>query len=126
MRRRSDAQLERTFGTDRGMRLIFKGAERAFVPEKAGKFSGDVQYELTGPNGGRDWVVRIADGRAVASPGRSEHPAVTFKMSVPLLIRIAAQEVHPAKAMMEGDLELKGDFELAARLGEMFGQDALI
>ena len=51
---------------------------------------------------------------------------MTFKMSVPLLIRIAAQEAHPAKAMMEGDLELKGDFELAARLGEMFGQDALI
>ena len=70
--------------------------------------------------------MRIADGRAVASPGRSEQPAVTFRMSVPLLIRIAAQEVHPAKAMMEGDLELKGDFELAARLGEMFGQDALI
>ena len=52
VRRRSDAQLERTFGTDRGMRLIFKGMERAFVPEKAGKFSGDVQYELTGPQRG--------------------------------------------------------------------------
>ena len=51
---------------------------------------------------------------------------MTFRMSVPLLTRIAAQEVHPAKAMMEGDLEVEGDFELAARLGEMFGQDALI
>jgi hypothetical protein len=28
--------------------------------------------------------------------------------------------------MLEGELEIHGDFELAARLGEMFGQDSLV
>jgi hypothetical protein len=28
--------------------------------------------------------------------------------------------------MLEGDLEIHGNFELAARLGEMFGQDSLL
>jgi alkanesulfonate monooxygenase SsuD/methylene tetrahydromethanopterin reductase-like flavin-dependent oxidoreductase (luciferase family)/putative sterol carrier protein len=124
--RRTDDQLERIFGSGPGMRLIFKGMERAFVPEKANNFSGEVQYELTGRNGGRSWVVRIADGQVVAEPGRAEKPVVTFKTSVPLFARLAAQEIHPAKAMMEGQLEVEGDFEVAGRLGEMFGQDSLV
>jgi putative sterol carrier protein len=71
--------------------------------------------------------VRIEDGnRAVAVPGRAAAPGVTFRTSVPTFARIASGEVHPAKAMLEGDLEVRGDFELAARLGEMFGQDSLL
>jgi hypothetical protein len=41
-------------------------------------------------------------------------------------VRIAAGEVHPAKAMFEGQLDVEGDFELAARLPDMFGQQSLI
>jgi alkanesulfonate monooxygenase SsuD/methylene tetrahydromethanopterin reductase-like flavin-dependent oxidoreductase (luciferase family) len=127
VRGRTDAQLERTIGSSAGLRVIFKGIERAFVPEKANGFSGEVQYELTGRNGPKRWIVRIEDGRrAVTEPGTARDPVVTFKTSVPTFARIASQEVHPAKAMIEGDLEVQGDFEMAARLGEMFGQDSLV
>jgi alkanesulfonate monooxygenase SsuD/methylene tetrahydromethanopterin reductase-like flavin-dependent oxidoreductase (luciferase family)/putative sterol carrier protein len=127
VRGRSDAQLERTVGSSAGLRVIFKGMERSFVPEKANGFSGEVQYELTSSNGPKRWVLRIEDGqRAVTEPGIAQNPVVTFRMSVPMFARIASQEVHPAKAMMEGDLEVQGDFETAARLGEMFGQDSLV
>jgi alkanesulfonate monooxygenase SsuD/methylene tetrahydromethanopterin reductase-like flavin-dependent oxidoreductase (luciferase family) len=127
VRSRTDEQLERTVGSDRGLRLVFKGMERAFVPEKASGFSGEVQYELTGSNGPKHWVVRIEDGqRVVTEPGIAQNPVVTFRTSIPMFARIASQEVHPAKAMMEGDLEVQGDFEAAARLGEMFGQESLV
>jgi alkanesulfonate monooxygenase SsuD/methylene tetrahydromethanopterin reductase-like flavin-dependent oxidoreductase (luciferase family)/putative sterol carrier protein len=127
VRGRSDAQLERTVGSNAGLRLIFKGMERAFVPAKANGFSGEFQYELTGRNGDRDWVVRIEDGeRVTAEPGRAQKPGVTFRTSVPTFARIASGEIHPSKAMLEGELEIHGDFELAARLGEMFGQDSLV
>jgi alkanesulfonate monooxygenase SsuD/methylene tetrahydromethanopterin reductase-like flavin-dependent oxidoreductase (luciferase family) len=126
VRRRSDRQLERLLGSAPAMKLVFKGMERAFVPQKAGDFAGEVQYEFSGPNGGRNWIVRIADGRVTTGPGKSSQPVVTFRTSIPIFARIASQEVHPAKAMIEGDLEVQGDFELAARLGEMFGQDSLI
>ena len=127
VRGRTDDQLERTIGSDRGLRLVFKGMEHAFVPEKANGFSGEVQYELTGANGDKDWIVRIEDGqRAVTTPGRATNPAVTFRMSIPMFARMASQEIHPAKAMMEGGLEVHGDFEVAQRLGEMFGQDSLV
>ena len=127
VRGRSDAQLERTVGSNAGLRVIFKGMERSFVPEKANGFSGEFQYELTGRNGDREWVVRIEDGRrATAGPGRATDPTVTFRTSVPMFARMASGEVHPAKAMLEGDLEVRGDFEAAARLAEMFGQDSLV
>jgi putative sterol carrier protein len=127
VRNRSDVQLERVLGNGPGMRIIFKGMERAFVPEKANGFQGEVQYELSSSrNGNLEWIVRIDGDRASAVPGRSPDPAVTFRMSVPVFARIAAQEMHPAKAMMEGQLQLEGNFEVAARLGEMFGAQALV
>ena len=127
VRGRSDAQLERTVGSDRGLWLIFKGMERAFVPEKANGFSGEVQYELTTSNGPKNWILRIEDGeRAVTEPGTAQQPVMTFRTSVPTFARIASQEVHPAKAMMEGQMHVQGDFEAAQRLGEMFGQDSLV
>ena len=127
VRSRSDEQLERVLGSQTGLRVMFKGMERAFVPEKASGFSGEVQYQLTGRDGLREWILRIERGeRAVTQPGRARDPVVTFKMSVPTFARIASSEMHPAKAMLEGDLEVSGDFEAAARLGEMLGADSLV
>jgi hypothetical protein len=33
-----------------------------------------------------------------------------------------ARDLPPAKAWMEGRIRIEGSFEVAARLGEMFGQ----
>ena len=52
--------------------------------------------------------------------------AVTFRLSVPTFARIAAGELHPAKAMFNGDMEIDGDFEVASRMPDMFGQESLI
>jgi hypothetical protein len=38
--------------------------------------------------------------------------------------RFAAGELDPGRALLEGRLDLKGDFALATRLGEMFGRRA--
>ena len=69
--------------------------------------------------------MKIGDGRATAYQGVATDPTVTFRMSVPTFARIAAGEVHPAKAMFQGQLDVKGNFEVAARLAEMFGQQSL-
>ena len=117
VRGRSDAQLERTFGSGPGMRIIFKGMERAFVPEKAERFSGEIQYELTAAaTAAASGSCGSTAARPRSRPAGRREPAVTFRMSVPVFARIAAQEIHPAKAMMEGEMEVEGDFEVAARL----------
>ncbi|HEX8076124.1 MAG TPA: LLM class flavin-dependent oxidoreductase [Thermoleophilaceae bacterium] len=122
IRGRSDDQLDKLMGSNPGLRIAFGGMERAFVPDKAGGFEGAVQYELQGERGLRTWHVRIEDGRAAARPGTVDDPAVTMRMSVPLFARVLAREVDPAKAMLEGKLAIEGDFNVAARLGEMFGE----
>jgi alkanesulfonate monooxygenase SsuD/methylene tetrahydromethanopterin reductase-like flavin-dependent oxidoreductase (luciferase family)/putative sterol carrier protein len=122
VRGRSDEQLDRLVGSDAGLRVIFKGMEQAFVPDRAHGFSGAIQYELASSRGTRRWAVQIDDGRAVAEPRTAGDPAVTIRTSVPVFARIAAREIHPAKAMLDGDFEVEGDFQVAQRLGEMFGE----
>src|SRR4051794_545741 len=49
----SDEQIDRLMGAGPGLKMIFKGMENAFVPEKARGFSGEVLYELRGSRGTR-------------------------------------------------------------------------
>jgi hypothetical protein len=121
VRRRSDRQLERLLGSGPGLRAIFKSMEHVFEPTKAGGFEGELQWELVGRHGVKKWVVRIADGAATSRQGEARAPAVTLRVGLPLFIRIAAGEVHPAKAFRLGLLQVKGDFGVAARIGVMFG-----
>jgi putative sterol carrier protein len=48
---------------------------------------------------------------------------VTLRAHVPVFVRIAAGELDPARAMLDGKLVIEGDFAVAGRLGEMFGAD---
>jgi hypothetical protein len=102
--------------------VIFKGMERAFVPECARGFQGEIEYELLGRDGNRSWTLRIGDGRAVAHPGGATEPALTLRASVPDFVRLAAREAYAPKLLLEGGLEIEGDFALAGRLPEMFGE----
>jgi predicted lipid carrier protein YhbT len=104
--------------------VIFKGMERAFLPEKARGFEGEVEYELRSRNGPRSWTVQIRDGRATVRRGSTASPAVTIRTSVPDFVRMAARDAFPPKLLLEGALVIEGDFALAGRLGEMFGADA--
>jgi alkanesulfonate monooxygenase SsuD/methylene tetrahydromethanopterin reductase-like flavin-dependent oxidoreductase (luciferase family)/putative sterol carrier protein len=123
VRGRSDEQLDRLIGTNTGLRVLFKGMENAYVPAKAAGFTGEILYDLTGSRGPRPWTVSIDERRAVAEPRAAAAPAVTLRARVPVFVRIAAGELDPARAMLDGRLELEGDFAVASRLGEMFGED---
>jgi putative sterol carrier protein len=121
VRGRSDEQLDTLMGSGPGLRLIFKGMESSFVPSAARGFTGDILYSLRSARGARPWTVSVDGERATASPRVVESPAVTLRADVPVFVRVAAGELDPVKAMMEGRLEIEGDFTVAARLGEMFG-----
>src|SRR3954454_5242401 len=120
---RSDAQLDRTIGSNIGLRAVFKAMERMYEPGRSGGFEGDVLYELTTSNGTKRWTVHIDSARAKAEPRTSSDPAVTMKMPLPVFIRIGAGAMNPARAMLDGDLRIEGDFTVAGRLAEMFGGD---
>jgi putative sterol carrier protein len=126
VRGRSDRQIDRIMGSEAALRILFGGMERSFVPEAAGGFDGAIQYVLESPLRGstRGWALVIHGDHAHAAPGRADAPAVTLRTTVPLFMRIAAGELNPAKAIIEGDLLIEGDFQVAAKLGEMFGAES--
>jgi ketosteroid isomerase-like protein len=121
VRRRTDRQLERLFDSGPALRTIFKRMEQVFEPAKAGDFSGEIQYELLGRAEVKKWVVRVDSDRVTVRAGEAAAPNVRVSMGLALFIRIAARQVHPAKAFREGGLEIGGNFEAAARIGAMFG-----
>jgi alkanesulfonate monooxygenase SsuD/methylene tetrahydromethanopterin reductase-like flavin-dependent oxidoreductase (luciferase family) len=121
VRGRSDATVGRTVGSPAGLWLLFNGMARNFRPEHSSGFRGDIQYVLEDGNGTRPWFVRVEDGAARAHRGLASSPALTFRMPVAVFARIAAGEVSSNRALIEGQLGVEGDFALAQRLPEMFG-----
>jgi len=119
VRGRSDSQLELIMPAL--ARVIFKGMERAFRADRAYGFAGEIQYDLQGRDGLRNWTIGIADGKARARPGPSEHARATLRMSGPTFVRISAGVLDPMTAVLERRLEVEGDVDVVSRLGEMFG-----
>jgi alkanesulfonate monooxygenase SsuD/methylene tetrahydromethanopterin reductase-like flavin-dependent oxidoreductase (luciferase family)/putative sterol carrier protein len=127
VRRSDDRRLERTAGSDRGLRVIFAAMAQAYVPESAGGFSGELQYRLTRSDGTVvDWTVAIDGEHASVRPGPARAPALKLHAGVADFIRIAGRDLDPGKALLTGRLDLEGDLAIAARLGEMFGQPSAI
>jgi alkanesulfonate monooxygenase SsuD/methylene tetrahydromethanopterin reductase-like flavin-dependent oxidoreductase (luciferase family)/putative sterol carrier protein len=123
VRRSGDGRLARTVGSAAGLKVIFAGMERQFVAERAAGFTGDIQYNLRAADGTlRSWTVTVDGERASARPGASDAAKLTLTLSVADFVRIAGRDLDPIKAVLTGRLELAGDFSVAMRLGEMFGQ----
>jgi alkanesulfonate monooxygenase SsuD/methylene tetrahydromethanopterin reductase-like flavin-dependent oxidoreductase (luciferase family) len=127
VRRSDDRRLERTVGSDRGLKVLFGAMAQAFQPEKAAGFTGELQYELRRADGRVvPWTVAIAPDRAQAHQGAASAPALTLKLGVADFVRMAGRDLDPGKALLTGRMDLEGDVGLAARLGEMFGQPPAI
>ncbi|TDC74505.1 LLM class flavin-dependent oxidoreductase [Actinomadura sp. 7K507] len=117
---RIDAQIERRFGPN-AQRLFFAGMARAYDPSASGGFTGDLEFRLTSASGQTTWTLEIGETRARAHARPAKDPALTLTMATADFLRTLAGDANPASLLMDGRLELRGDFELAPRLSEMFG-----
>src|SRR3954447_7076348 len=127
VRRSDDRRLERTAGSGTGLKVLFGAMAQAYEPDKAGGFSGDLQYDLRRSNGELvSWTVTFGPEVATVRPGTADAPALTLKLGVVDFVRMAGGDLDPGKALLTGRLDMEGDLAIAARLGEMFGQPAAI
>ncbi len=123
----SDAQLERRFGNPLAQRALFTGMARAFDPQFAFGFEGDIVYELGHPANGSApdrWTIRVGSERASVVPGANKDAAVTLRLTVADFARVAAEEVDPQELLFSGRFDIEGDLGVAAKLQEMFGGPA--
>jgi hypothetical protein len=121
MRGANPKLLERTLGSDTGLRMVFNAMARRFNPESALGWTGDIQYVLSTDAGTREWYLQVGEDRATACKGRSADPELTLRMPISLFIAIGRGEATFGRLMMEdSDLQAEGNLALMGRITEMF------
>lgn len=122
VRRSDDRRLERTVGADPVLAVIFNAMARRFDAGAANGFTGQIQWTMRAERGTKAWTLDIDGRRARARPGEAQEPKLVLTLSMADFARVIAEDLHPAKALITGRLQVRGDLALAAKLGPMFGQ----
>jgi putative sterol carrier protein len=100
---------------------VFAQMSEAFLAERAGDLRATYQFNLSGEGGG-DWTVVIADGACDVLEGKAEKPDVTIGMTADDYVKMAAGDLQPIVAFMQGKIKLQGDPNLAMRIQELFAR----
>jgi DNA-binding SARP family transcriptional activator/class 3 adenylate cyclase len=129
---RTDAELANRVSAVTTQRALFGAMARAFQPAMAFGFEGDIGFELRPSVEDADqavsdwWTIEVRGDKATARRGLSAKPVTVFHVDLVPFVRLAAGELHPVRALMEGIIEIEGDVYVAARLGDMFGAAELV
>jgi multimeric flavodoxin WrbA/putative sterol carrier protein len=91
----------------------------AFNSVVAGSLKADIQFDLSGEGGGR-MVLSIAKGQCTVHEGETSSPALTIISPADLWLKITRREIDPARSLMDGLYEVKGDMNLLMKMGDLF------
>lgn len=113
----SDRRLELTAGSRAGLRMLMSQVA-ARVPGFAAKLGGQFQIDLRRSDGTvTTWTLEARGDRIVARAGQARAPLLTARLSVADFVRMTAGELDPGNALLDGRLDLAGDFSVVTRLG---------
>jgi putative sterol carrier protein len=105
-----------------GLKLLFGALARRFDPVAAEGFAGEVQWDLrTRDDRVKQWTLAVAGGSAAARRRPATAPVLIVRLGLADLLRLAVGELDAGRALLDGRLDLEGDFAVATRLGPMFG-----
>jgi putative sterol carrier protein len=120
----TDAVQQQEGGADRVLDQVFEGMREAFDPGKAAGQEAVVQYEISTPDGLRNYVMRIKDGQCSVERGSDEHPRVTIRMALADFLRLIAGRLNGMQAFMTGRLKVGGDLFFAQTYQAWFNPPA--
>jgi putative sterol carrier protein len=92
---------------------VFAGMSESFNPDKAAGQQAVVQYEISAPDGGHEYAMRIADGRCEIEQGRAESPRVTIRIALADFLRLITGNANGMQLFMTGKLKVSGDLFFA-------------
>ncbi len=115
----SDQRLAGLFSLRPVQWLVFEGLRSRLNVDKAGGFTGDIQYELIGNGRTHEWVVSIVNGSAKIATGRASRPVLTMRMPLEIFARLITGQVQAGAAAIDGRLELDGDYRALVSLMKM-------
>jgi len=99
---------------------LIEGMPSAFDPAAAGDLPAEIQFDISGHEGGK-WVLSIAGGRCKVRKGEAVAPTLTIESPADVWVKIARGEIDRPKALMQGLYKVKGDFKLLSRMPQLFG-----
>ena len=97
----------------------------AFNSAVAGSLKADIQFDLSGEGEGK-MVLSIAEGQCTVHEGETPSPALTIISPGDLWLKITRREIDPARSLMDGLYEVKGDMNLLMKMGDLFRPPAKI
>jgi putative sterol carrier protein len=98
---------------------VFDGMRGSFQAAKAKGVHARYQWDLSGPNGGQ-WWIEVNDGTYKMGKGQINHPSVSFRASDKDWVAICNDQLSGTWAYVTGRLKVRGDQNVARKLGEMF------
>ncbi len=98
---------------------IMQRLPAAFDPARAQGLRANVQFDFTN-DGGKKYLVRIADGKCTVEEGELANPEATVITSQATYQAVAEGSLNVATAFMTGKLKVKGDLQLLMRFQQIF------
>src|SRR5215813_13866259 len=98
---------------------IFDSMRGSFQPAKAKGVHARYQWDLSGPNGGQ-WWIDVEDGTYKMGKGKIQNPSATFIAKDQDWVAICHDQLSGTWAYLTGRLKVRGDQNVARKLGEIF------
>ncbi len=109
---RNDAEIVAAFsemGIDTALDRVFAGMVDAFLPDRAGKDSAVIQWDLMTPDGPRVYQLAVADGKCQWNRDSLAQSRVSLKIAVPDFLRLITGKLGGMQAFFQGKLKVGGD-----------------
>jgi putative sterol carrier protein len=103
------------------VRDVFAAMPGRFLPDQAGDLSATIQFDLSGEGGGQ-WHVTIAGGKASVAEGVAPNAHMTMSVSAADYLAIVNGELDPMQAFMQGKVKITGDVALALKMQQVFAR----
>ena len=98
---------------------VFNAMQRGFEADKARGVHARFQFDLSGPAGGL-WWIEVNDATCKMGRGRIDAPGVTFVASDRDWVELSNGTLPGWWAYISGRLKIRGDQNLARKLGDIF------
>lgn len=126
VKRMSDRQLEALVGSRLGIRGLFATMAARYRPDKASGFEGEIEFTLSTKRGNEIWTINCGSAGAKARRGPSADARLHVEAKLADFLRVGTGEIPAPSAVLSGQLNIRGDFALALRMGDMFGGPRIV
>lgn len=101
------------------MQAFFDGLSGTIDESKLAGVNATFQFVVTGDGGG-EWNVAIADGKATIASGKAENSSIVLTATVEDWLALVNGDLNGQTAFLTGKLKIQGDMTLAMKLESFF------